>query len=489
MLGPNDDPRLSYYSALPPKEFEALRLWVGHAFPFQFQRDWLFDNSDFAITNKSRQIGMSYTSSALGVLWGAYKGELSTIISVGQDEADEVLEKCIRHTKILQGLGSECAKTRKMSTKEITFASGGRVKSLPSSGGRGYTGNVFLDEFAYQQHATKVWDATAPVALLGHKIRVISTPNGIGNEFHDLWEIATNPDRREAMALDGKALPWTPHMIPIELAIEQGYDVDITKCWALAKGDPRLFAQMFNCSFLDNVLQYIPNDVIATCLTGDGYPTTPTEGEFYAGLDIGREADLSCLVVIYRTGKVCFVVHVETMKRTDSDGLEAMVDRAFARYKLRRLCVDATGLGTFPADRIKKRHSERVDVPHRRPRVEPVVFTPTTKEEMATGLYAAMTGNQLRLPAGDAQLAKSSGIDTNTSPPSRYTINEAGTAKKLRTEIASVQRIVSRSGNVQYITPRTSEGHADRAWALMLALHARSTTNPMIDALRSRVGA
>jgi phage FluMu gp28-like protein len=486
-LHKKEDPRILQYAALPPKEFDALRCWVLEAFPFEFQRDWLFDTSDFAISNKSRQIGMSYTSSALGVLWGAFKGELSTIISVGQEEADEVLEKCIRHTRILQGLGSECAKTRKKSTKEIVFASGGRVKSLPSSGGRGYTGNVLLDEFAYQQHATKVWDATAPVALLGHKIRVVSTPNGIGNEFHDLWEIATNPDRRTTM-IEGASLPWSPHEIPIELAISQGYDVNIAKCWAMAKGDPRLFAQMFNCSFLDNVLQYIPNDVITSCLATEGFDV-PAEGEFYGGLDIGREADLSCLVILHRVKGICYVVHIEVMKRTDSDGLEAMVDRAFARYKLRRLCIDATGLGSFPAERIKKKHSERIDVAHRRPRVEPINFTPTTKEAMCTGLYAAMTGQLLRLPATDAQLKKRADLDTSTTPPSRYVINEAGSAKKLRLEIASVQRIISNAGNVQYVTPRTNDGHADRAWALMLALLARSTTNPMIDALRSRVGA
>jgi phage FluMu gp28-like protein len=69
----------------------------------------------------------------------------------------------------------------------------------------------------------------------------------------------------------------------------------------------------------------------------------------------------------------------------------------------------------------------------------------------------------------------------------KWEINAPGTAKKMQREIASIRRVISAAGNIQYTTPRTSEGHADRAWALMLALHACSTSNPMIDALRARI--
>ena len=476
------------YRALPPTEYNALNAWASTFYPFQ--REWLFEASDFAIANKSRQIGTSHSTAGVGVLWGAFHGEMTTIISIGDRESAEVLDKCQRHVSILQALGATCAATVKSNTNEIVFASGGRILALPSSGGRGFTGNVFLDEYAYQQHATKVWDAAAPVTLLGYKIRVVSTPNGIGNEFYDLWEIATNEDRRNAMTIEGKAVNWRPHMIPIERAIGEGYPVDLTKCWALAKGDPRLFAQMFNCSFLDNVLQYIPYEAINACLT-DEILTAPEVGEFYGGLDIGREADLSCLLVLHRVKASVRVVHVEVMKRTDSDGLEAMVDRAFARYKLRRLCIDATGLGTFPVDRVKRKHSERIEVSHRRPRVEGITFTPLNKEALATGLYTAMTDQLVAIPRLDAQLPVLSGIDMNPDliGPRKWAANELGTARKLQREIASLQRVISMSGNIQYTTPRTSEGHADRAWALMLALHARSSSNPMIDALRSRMGA
>ncbi len=416
----------------------------------------MLEEGELSICNKSRQIGLSHTTAGVGVLWGAYHGELTTIISKGQDESTEVLDKAKRHAYVLASLGSKMARTTRSNTTELCFASGGRILALPSTGGRSFTGNVFLDEFAYQEHAEAVWDAAAAVTLLGDfRIRVASTPNGLQNSFSHLWESAHLPDSG-----------YTTHEIPMRVAIEQGYPVNLKKAWALAKGDPRLFDQFFNCSFLDGQLQYIPSEYIARCSTDD---LATSEGEYYAGLDIGRDNDLSVLVVLRYVRGVLYLAHLEYMKRTDSDGLEAMCDRAFAKFDLRRLCIDATGLGTFPAERIKKKHSERVDTKWRRPRVEPVDFTPSVKEDLATCLYASLTGNVLRIPKTDKALPGC----------------PAGTAEDIRKDIASIRRIVTSSGNIRYDAPRTAKGHADRAWAIALAVHAAGTPNPMIEALRA----
>lgn len=43
---------------------------------------------------------------------------------------------------------------------------------------------------------------------------------------------------------------------------------------------------------------------------------------------------------------------------------------------------------------------------------------------------------------------------------------------KLRDDLASIQRIVTPQGLVKFIAARTRDGHADRATALALAMHA-----------------
>lgn len=424
-----------YRQALPAQEFQALEAWLTTFYPFQLE--WLLEPSDYAICNKARQIGLSHTTSALGVLWGALHGELTTIISIGELESFEVLEKAKRHARVLTGLGSQMSAPIRENAKEIAFASGGRILALPSTGGRSFTGNVFLDEFAYQEHAAKVWDAAAAVTMLGGRLRVASTPNGVGNDYHGLWKKAADP-----------AFGWHRHEIPLERAIADGYPVDIEKCWKLAKGDPRLFDQLFNCKFLDGEAQYIPTEAITRCSVADLYTF---EGEYYGGLDIGRTADLTALVVLRRRADgVRLVQRVETCKRTSSDDLEAMVDRAFKDFKLKRLCVDSTGIGAFPAERIQKKHG--------RMKVEPVAFSLPVKEDLATGLYSAFTEETIRIPLEDSAL--------KSALP--------GTAAQLREDLCSIRRIVTAAGNVRYDAPHTDEGHADRAWALALAVHACS---------------
>jgi phage FluMu gp28-like protein len=470
---------------LPKSESLPLRLWVAEMKPYQ--RRWVFEPSRFAICNKSRQIGISFSSAATACLWGAFRGEVNTIISVGQDESDVVLEMVKKHARVLHRAGSEMARTVRKTSDAIVFASGGSVLALPSTGGRSYSGNVILDEFAYQKHAKEVWDAAAPVALLGHKMRVISTPNGVGNEYHDLWDFATNEDRaKSAISYVSEGIPWVAHEIPLSLAMSEGFKVDMRHAWGLAKGDPRLFAQFFECSFLDAQFQYVPTAALDSVLTYDPLGPLGIEDrafEFFGGLDIGRTVDLTVLVVVRRhraTGR-CRLVHVETKKRTDSTALHEMVGAAFARYRLKRLCVDWTGIGQFPGEDIKKKYSEKYDVPHRRPRVDLVNFTPKSKEEMATGLYTAIVKREIELPGSDAALPPA------TRPSDGLGLiayNEAGTWKHLYREIASIQRKVTRSANVVYETPSTSEGHGDRAWATMLALHARDPVHPMLRALR-----
>jgi len=461
-----------YRSALPKSEADALTTFVRTYWPYQ--QGWLLEPATFALLNKARKIGFSHTSAGAATIWGVYHGETTTIISRGDRESKEVLEFAAKFATLLREMGSKLAEQTKTTERELRFASGGRIVALPAIGGRGFSGNVVLDEFAYHEHAEKVWDAAAPVITLGYRLRVVSTPNGVGNSFHNLYRIASGqrPDVPN---------PWKLYEIPIQRALDDGFRVDMATLWGLANGDARLFEQMYNCSFLDSVLQYIPTGLIDECSTTEPL-TEESNAVHYAGLDIGREVDLTALVVVRQSvpsGKLR-VVHVETMKRTDQGGIDDMVARAFATYKLKRLGIDSTGLGAFPAQAIKKRHSERYDVAHRRPRVELIDFGLKSKEALATGLYSAMSSETLTLPASDAALPYRA-----LPVPRRdgHTINAPGTAAQLRRELASIQRVITSAANIQYVTPRTSEGHADRAWALMLAVHSVDAVHPALRRL------
>lgn len=436
---------LPYKRALPANEYAALESWLSTFWPFQ--RAWMLDRSRYSICNKSRQIGISHSTAGLLVMWMVFHGETTTVISEGEREAKEVLDKVKKHLGVLQALGSQMAIKVKDAAEEVGAASGGRTIALPQSAGRGFTGNVYLDEFAYYKRPDDVWDAAMAVTMLGFRGRVSSTPNGVGNHFYDLF---TDPTKNRN---------WSLHEIPIQQAIDDGYPVDMDTCWTLAKGDPRIFDQLFNCKFLDGELQYIPSGLVNDCsvdkieLNGDG---------FYAGLDVGKEADKTVLLIVQVAGNKRRVVYVETRSRTDSDALDGMVDRAFQFYQVRRLCVDSTGLGSFPAQRMQQRHGYWS--------VEPVTFTLQSKEDLATSLYTAFSDRALVLPKTDAALP----APLDKSMPG----NQPGCAEQLRHDVCSLQRIITSAGNVRYDAPRTDKGHADSAWALALAVHAAGQAQP-----------
>jgi len=425
-------------------EWLALTAWLSTFKPFQL--DWLLDLTAYAICLKARQTGFSHTTAAVAVLWGAFHAETTTVISVGKLEAEEILLKAKLHAKVLVALGSKMAEVIRENATEIVFASGGRIVALPSSGGRSFSGNVFLDEYAYQQHAGKVWDAAAAVAMLGGRLRVVSTPNGIGNEFEQLWTGIKK----------GKIKGWKPYEVSLDDALAQGYSVDLEKCWAMAKGDARIFDQWFRCRFLDNDLQYIPSDLFAKRFVA----SIVDEGVAYGGLDIGESRDRTTLAIVKRIGDRRRLVHLESHKLTDDKLLDDLAAKAIGTYKCQRLAIDKTGLGLFPSKRIRNTYGSKI---------EQVDFSLGAKEDLATGLYDVIQSEELELPAS-------------------YIFNGVDEIPLLRDDVYAIRRLVTAAGNVRYDAPRTSAGHADRAWALMLANHAAGRMSRMFAALQKASG-
>jgi phage FluMu gp28-like protein len=411
--------------ALPEREFLPTAAWLSSF--FGFQQSWLLDPVRFAILVKCRQIGGSHSLAAMALLW-ALLGEDTSIVSVGEREGTEVLKKAAKHATALSRLGSAWAAPVSASATRLTLASGGTVFALPStSGGRGQSGNMLLDEAAYFERPEEVWDGASATVLHGYRMRVCSTPNGAGNLFHQLVS-------------EHAKLGYRLHQIKLADAQADGIKVDIAECWKMARGDPRLFDQLFNCSFLDSSFQYIPSEFISRATID-----RPAEGgDVYAGLDIGETRDRTVLVLLRKNGAKRDVFHVESHARTDDALLDALVGKAFGFHRAKSLFADSTGLGSMPASRFAKQYGSKF---------QGVDFTQKSKEEMATGLYSSLAEEELRLPR-------------------QLLFANQDEAALLRTDIASVQRIVSQAGNVKYDAPRTSAGHADRAWALMLALRA-----------------
>lgn len=434
----------------PPHELLAVASWLNTF--YRFQLEWLLDFGRFSLISKARQIGASHTVAAMLVLW-AMLGESTTVISIGEREAEEVITKAENHALVLATLGSEWAIPRQHG-EQVDIATGATIRALPtSSGGRSYTGNVFLDEIGYYKDPDSVWDAASGSTLHGYRLRVASTPNGVGNLWHGLW---TDPTQHAGYRL---------HETTIDDAIRDGMRVDIAECWKMARGDSRVFDQLFRCKFLDNDSQYIPSEFLTAAERAYGDNPLPgaagivdltscrEEGlEFYGGLDIGLKRDRTVLVIIAvcRATGEWWVVHIESHKRTDQQLIEELVAKAFNFFHCRRFCADATGIGSIPAQSLGKKWGIRF---------EGVPFSAPVKEDLATGMYESMSNGLARLPKV-------------------FDYNGQREAALLRDDMCAIRRTVTRAGNVRYDAPQTKSGHADRAWALMLARSAGSVPLP-----------
>jgi phage FluMu gp28-like protein len=409
--------------ALPPHEYGAAVQSISCL--FGYQQNWVLDSSRFAALVKCRQIGGSHSYGLAAALWGQL-GEHTSIVSKGEREGKDVLKFTLKHAQALAKLGSKWAVPVSVSSERIELASGATITALPStSGGRGKSGNMILDEAAYLQHPEEVWDGAAATVMHGYRMRVLSTPNGTDNLFYKI-------------CADTAGSGFTKHQTTLHEAMEQGLAANVPECWKMALNDPRLFAQLFECSFLDGDQQYIATEMVQSAV--DDTEDAWAEGVAYAGLDVGITHDASSLVILTQDRNAHVKVRaIWVGKRTDWLEQQRVIGEAITRWGIRRLCVDSTGIGHGMAEALKEKFG--------RTRIEPIAFTLQSKEKLATDLYQAFADSMITIPRDEALLK----------------------------DICAIRRIVTASGNIRYDAARTSEGHADRAWALALAISACST--------------
>ena len=121
--------------------------------------------------------------------------------------------------------------------------------------------------------------------------------------------------------------------------------------------------------------------------------------------------------------------------------LDALADRLRRVWRVRRLAVDATGLGGPVADLLRERLPAG--------RVEPVVFSVERKSQLGFGLLAAVHSGRLRL----------------------YRVDGSGEAAECRTQLARARVAYRDRGTMQfYVDP--AEGHDDYLMSLALAVWA-----------------
>jgi len=331
----------------------------------------------------------------------------------------------------------------------VEFPNGSRVNCMSSNPRRFRSkgGDVCLDEFDWHDSPGEMLDAAMPVTTWGYDITILTTRNGEGSEFDNLTNVARKVAAGELDPEKDPVLPWSYHLTPITVAVEQGL---AEKIYKLTHVDPAArerfirecrarcrnldaFNQEYMCIPSSAASTLIPYDLYQSCESSDCLanlvPHTEARRDYYLGGDIGREKHLTVFWVAERLGDVLVTRKIIRLYKTPYNTQLTVASDLLSNYNLRRACIDATGIGDMLAESLQDRFGAD--------RVEKLKFTNQLKDHLASGLRASFEDRRIRVP------------------------NDV----KVRESFHKVRKTVTAAGNIRYDAASDATGHADDFWA------------------------
>ena len=161
-------------------------------YPYQEQMFKHFEEHRFNVVLACRQSGKSISACAY-LLWFVLFNSEKTVAILANKGAT-AREMLARITLMLENIPFFLQPGSKALNKgSLEFSNNSRIVAAATSGSsiRGMSVNLlYLDEFAFVERAAEFYTSTYPVVSAGTdtKIIVTSTANGIGNQFHKVWE-------------------------------------------------------------------------------------------------------------------------------------------------------------------------------------------------------------------------------------------------------------------------------------------------------------
>ena len=179
---------------------------------YHYQKNALkdFRDNDYNIVLKGRQIGIS-TLVAGYALWLLlfHNDKNILVIATKQETAKNLVTKVrFMHQNLPVWLRGNCITDNKLS---LQFANGSQIKAVASSPDAGRSealSLLILDEAAFIDDADIIWTAASSTLSTGGQAILLSTPNGVGNFFHKMWQQAeTKTNNFNPILLDWQVHP------------------------------------------------------------------------------------------------------------------------------------------------------------------------------------------------------------------------------------------------------------------------------------------
>jgi phage FluMu gp28-like protein len=436
-----------------------------------FQISLLNNDTRFGIYEKCRQIAFSFATAVDALADSVINpGWPHIFVSINLEEAQEK----IRYARNILAAMDEPVRPELASPgskTKLEFTNGSRLISYPCRPVRGPAGGrIYLDEMAHyiEGRDRDIYKAALPSTTKGDGyMRIGSSPLGASGMF---WEISS----QELKAYPGyngnrHIIPWwTIKAFCLDVKVAQFIAAEMTTEQRVCElGTPAIieifenmfledFQQEYECVRVDESVAWISWDIIkrnqaahdGVCFhaksVADVMQMIPQvqaaihqrkiEVALVGGLDVGRKKNLTELVLLGKsTAGRLPVRFCVSLDRVEYDDQQSCFRHIIAELPIIKILVDENGIGAQLAENLSKTG-----------KAEGATFTNASKELWAVEGRIQMERGNVPLPS-DRELAY---------------------------QIHSIKKKVSAARNNIFDTDRNERHHADKTWALFLAIAA-----------------
>jgi hypothetical protein len=227
-------------------------------YPFQEETMEDFKNHKNNIVLKCRQMGISTLIAGYSMwLMNFHKDKAVLVVAINKDIAKNLVTKVrVMHQHLPQWLKEPQTEDNKLS---LRLANGSFIvaTSSASDSARSYALSLLVvDECAFVDNMHSVWTSAQQTLATGGQSVLLSTPNGIGNFFHQKWEEAEESSTKGETGdhvFNPIKLHWTRH--PEK---DQNWRDQQTKLLG-----PRAAAQECDCDFLSSGNSIVDLDLLS----------------------------------------------------------------------------------------------------------------------------------------------------------------------------------------------------------------------------------
>ena len=417
-----------------------------------YQARWVADKAGLKVIEESRRIGLSWAEAYDAVMHAGEDRGNVYYQSYNKDMTRGFIDDCAAWARTLDAGAEAVGETlirdgaRDVLAYRLELASGKEVLAMTSAPrafrSKGRPGDVaVIDEAAFVDDLDEVLKAALAFRQWGGRVHVLSTHNGEASPFAALVR-----DIRDGVR------PGSLHTVTLEQAIAEGlyrricrvtgqaWSQESEAAWeaGLRAGYGVHAAEELDCIPSAGAGAWLAWELIrAAEEAAAGDPDAYAGGPVHIGVDIARRRDLWVAAVIETVGDVLWCRELVVRQGITFSEQRQIVAALDHRYRPLRIAVDQTGMGEAVVEQLQDDLGSL--------RVEGVLMTGPRRLDAATSLREAMEDRRLRIPADDA----------------------------LRRDLHSIRTGAGSTGAPRLIAERgTTDGHADRFWALALACAA-----------------